>query len=222
MARRTRPTKILPDRPELPARFDRAPAAAEPGALWDGVEAGPNTVFPAELPDLDLRECRFAGADLSGRTLTGFTCRDTEFVHCDLSGAMLDSATLRRVTLTDCRLTGTVLSGAALNDVRITACRADLVNLRMARAGFLLVEQSMLRGADLYAMTAADSALLDCDLTGSTVTEARLTGMRLHGSTVDDLHGVASLRGARIGADQLVTLGAALLAAHEIAVTERA
>lgn len=219
MAPRARPPKILPDPPDLPVRVDSAPAAVEPAALWDGVEAGPDTGFPDELPDLDLRECRFVGVDLSGRTLSGFTCRDTEFVHCDLSGAMLDSATLRRVTFTDCRLTGTVLSGAALRDVRITDCRADLVNLRMARAGFLLVETSMLRGADLSSLAATDSALLDCDLTGATVLDARLTGLRLHGSVVDDLRGVASLRGARIGAEQLVPLGAALLAAHDIAVT---
>lgn len=53
----------------------------------------------------------------------------------------------------------------------------------------------MLRGADRYAMTADDSALPHCDLTGATVTDARLTGC---------------VRAAWIGADQLVTLGAAL------------
>lgn len=110
---------------------------------------------------------------------------------------------------------------ATLADVRITECGADLRNLRMARAAFLLIEHSVLRGADLYSTTAADSALLDCDLTGATVDDARLPGLRLHGSNVDDLCGVASLRGARIGADQLVPLGAALLAAHDIAVSDR-
>jgi hypothetical protein len=41
----------------------------------------------------------------------------------------------------------------------------------------------------------------------------------LHGSTVGAVRGAASLRGARIGADQVVPLGAALLAELDITVT---
>jgi len=166
-----------------------------------------------------LQESRWVGADLSGRRLAGLQCRDTEFVGCNLSGAVLEDASLTRVAFTGCRLTGVVLSGAALRDVRITEGRADLALLRMAKARHLWIEDTSLRGADLYAFEGADCAFLGCDLTDAALGDARLPGVLLHGSTVDAVRGAESLRGARIGADQVVPLGAALLAALDITVT---
>jgi uncharacterized protein YjbI with pentapeptide repeats len=212
--------KTLPDPPETPPRREPAPAV-EPGALWDGVEVGAEPAFPPLVAGLDVRESRFAGADLSGRRLPGLSLRDTAFDRCDLSGAVLDGAVLDRVTFTGCRLTGVVLSGTTLRDVRITDCRADLANLRMARARFLLVEDSVLRGVDLHEFAGTHVALLDCDLTGADLDRAALAGARLHGSTLDDVRGATSLRGARIGPEQQVVVGAALLTALGIQVTDR-
>ena len=76
-----------------------------------------------------------------------------------------------------------------------------------------------LRGADLYAFEGADCAFLGCDLTDAALGDARVPGVLLHGSTVDAVRGAESLRGARIGADQVVPLGAALQAALDITVS---
>ncbi|MFR9802303.1 pentapeptide repeat-containing protein [Pseudonocardia sp. RS010] len=220
-ARTSRPTKAGPDRPDLPTSFDQAPAALDPGAFWDGVEAGPGTEVPEHVPDLRLHECRLSGLDLAGRTLSGLHCRDTEFHRCDLSGAVLDDAVFTRVTFTDCRFTGAVLDGAGLNDVRISGCRADLARLRMATGTFLHVEDTSLRGADLYRFTARDCAFLRCDLGEASLEDARLAGTDLHGSTVDGLRGPLALRGCRIGPEQLVPVGALLLAALGVEITDR-
>ncbi len=214
-------TKTRPDRPDLPPGFDPAPAVLEPGAVWDGVEAGEELDAPGVVPDLDLRECRFTGVDLSGRSFPGLHVRDAVFTRCDLSGAVLDRAVLERVVFDGCRLTGTVLSGATLRDVRLTGCRADLLALRMASAKFLLAEDTGLRGADLHEFTGTDVALLGCDLTGADLDRAGLAGAHLHGSVLDDVSGALSLRGARIDADQQIALGAALLAALDVRVTDR-
>ncbi len=211
---------MLPDPPEAPPHWDPAPAAVESGAVWDGVEAGAETTVPEHVADLDVRESRWVDADLSGRRFTGLRCRDTRFEHCDLSGAVLDEAALRRVTFTNCRLTGIVLSGATLDDVRISDCRADLASLRMARATYLLVENTVLRGADFLELTGTGCAILDCDLTGASFADARLTGLRLHRSVLDDVGGALALRGARISPDQLVPMGAALAAALDIQVSD--
>jgi len=216
----SRPAKTHPYPPDLPPRYDPAPEALESGDRWDGVSAGPEVRVAGHVAGLQLQETRWDGADLSGRRLGGLRSRDSLFVRCDLSGAMLDGAALERVAFVDCRLTGLVLSGADLVDVLVTDGSADLLNLRMARARHLLVENTSLRGADLYAFAGTDCALLGCDLTGATFDEARLTRLRLHGSTLEDVRGVLALRGARIGRDQMVPLGAALLAALEISVTE--
>ena len=49
---------------------------------------------------------------------------------------------------------------------------------------------------------------------------ARLPGVLLHGSTLDAVRDAAALRGARISADQVVPLGAAILATLDIAVVD--
>ena len=219
-ARRTRGTKLLPDPPGTPPRWDPAPAVAEDEAVWDGVRAGVEVEVPPRVADLDLRECVWTGADLSGRELTGFRARDTRFEHCDLSGAVLDDAVLRRVTFTDCRLTGASFAGARLDDVRITDSSADLTGFRMASATYLLVENTTLHAADFYSFTASGCAFLGCDLGEASFHEARMAGTRLHGCTVDDVRGVRSLRGARIGADQMIALGATLLGELDIRVTD--
>ena len=216
---RTKSTKTTPDRPDLPRSFDPAPFP-EDGDLWDGVEAGPDTEFPEHVADLRLHECRLRGAHLAGRTFSGLHCRDTEFVQCDLSGAMLDDAVFTRVTFTDCRFTGAELNGAGLNDVRLDGCRADLVRLRMAKGTFLHVEDTVLRGADLYRFTAQDCAFLRCDLTDAVLEDARLAGTNLHGSTLESVRGPLALRGTRIGPDQLVAVGAMLLAAMGVEITD--
>ena len=214
-------TRTRPDRPDLPPGLDPAPDVLDPGAVWDGVQAGEELDAPRVVPDLEVRECRFTGVDLSGRSFPGLHVRDTVFTRCDLSGAVLDRAVLERVVFDGCRLTGTVLSGATLRDVHLTACRADLLALRMATATFLLAEDTGLRGADLHEFTGTAVALLGCDLTGADLDRAALAGAHLHGSVLDDVQGALSLRGARIDAEQQIALGSALLAALDVRVTER-
>jgi uncharacterized protein YjbI with pentapeptide repeats len=203
----------------VPDERDPAPGAVESGAHWDCVEAGADVRAPEHVTGLTVQESRWVGGSLTGTRFTGLQCRDTEFVHCDLSGAVLDSAVLTRVTFTDCRLTGTVLDGAHLADVRISGCTADLMSLRMARARYLLVENTGLHGADLYEFDGEHCAFLGCDLGEASFEAARLAETDLHGSTVDDVRGALSLRGARVSPDQIVPLAATLLDALGIQVT---
>jgi len=217
MARRA--TKTRPDPPDLAPRRDPAPAVLESSALWDGVDAGADVEVPEHVAGVRLRESRWVGADLSGRRLFGLECRDTEFVHCNLSGTVLEDAMLTRVAFVECRLTGVVLSGATLRDVRISDGRADFALLRMATAKHLLVEDTSLRGADFYRFNGTDCAFLGCDLTDTALGDAQLPGVQLHRSTVDAVRGASALRGARIGPDQVIPLGAAILAELDITVS---
>jgi uncharacterized protein YjbI with pentapeptide repeats len=218
---RSRPTKRRPEPPGLPHEFAPAPAAVEGGELWDCVEADAEVRVPERVADLRIQESRWVGGNLAGVRFTGLECRDVEFVHCDLSGARLEEAVLRRVVFTDCRLTGTAFDGAQLTDVRVTDSTADLAGFRMAKARFLLVENTSLHGADFYELDAEHCALLGCDLAEANVDAARLRETDLHGSTVDDIRGVLSLRGARIGPDQIIPLATSLLDALGIQVTEQ-
>jgi hypothetical protein len=218
---RSRPTKRRPEPPGLPDEFAPAPAAVEGGELWDCVEAGAEVRVPERVADLRIQESRWAGGNLAGVRFTGLECRDVEFVHCDLSGARLEEAVLRRVVFTDCRLTGTAFDGAQLTDVRITDSTADLAGFRMAKARFVLVENTSLHGADFYEFDAEHCALLGCDMGEANVDAARLRETDLHGSSVDDIRGVLSLRGARVSPDQIIPLATSLLDALGIQVTEQ-
>jgi hypothetical protein len=218
---RSRPTKRRPEPPDLPDELSPAPAAAEGGELWDGVEAGADIQVPERVADLRIQESRWIGGSLAGVRFTGLECRDVEFAHCDLSGARLEEAALTRVVFTDCRLTGTAFDGAQLTDVRITDSTADLAGFRMTKARFLLVENTSLHGADFYDFDGEHCALLGCDLAEASFDTARLRETDLHGSTVDDVRGALSLRGTRISPDQIVPLASGLLDALGIEVTER-
>lgn len=172
------------------------------------------------LADVVLRESVWSNVDLAGRHLSGFRCRDTRFERCDLSGAVLDSASLTRVTFTECRMTGVVLSATDLQDVRIQDSRADMANLRMARANFLLIDDSSLREAEFYSATLVRSALLGCDLHSANFRDCSMDDVDLHDSTLDDIRGALSLRGANISQAQLVALTPSLLADAGINITQ--
>jgi uncharacterized protein YjbI with pentapeptide repeats len=218
---RSRPAKHRPEPPDLPGEFGPAPDVVEGAELWDCVEAGAEVQAPERVADLRIHESRWVGGRLAGVRFTGLECRDVEFVHCDLSGARLEEAVLTRVAFIDCRLTGTAFDGAQLTDVRITDSTADLAGLRMAKARFLLVENTSLHGADFYEFDGEHCALLGCDLAEATFDAARLRETDLHRSSVDDVRGVLSLRGTRISPDQIVPLATGLLDALGIQVTER-
>jgi uncharacterized protein YjbI with pentapeptide repeats len=218
---RSRPVKRRPEPPDRPDELDPPPEVVEGGAVWDCVEAGPEVRFPERVADLRVQESRFNGSRLAGVRFTGLECRDTEFVNCDLSGAVLTEAVLTRVVFTDCRLTGTAFDGAQLTDVRVSDSAADLAGFRMARGRFLLIENTGLHGADLYEFDGEHCAFLGCDLVEANLDSARLRETDLHGSDLDDVRGALSLRGTRIGPDQIVPLASSLLSALGIQVTDR-
>ncbi len=213
MTRRVANRSAAPTTPRLPGQLESAPERLEARDSWFGVRAEAGLDVAAAVPDLELIETVFVGCDLSGRSLTGLQARDVVFDGCDLSGAVLDGARLDRAAFVGCRLSGAALSGTRLTDVTVEDCAATLLNLRAAQAERLYLRRTRLAEADLGGATLTDSAILDCDLTGVVVRGVTAPGLALHGSSLDGLVGADSLRAARIGEDQLVPMGAALVAA---------
>jgi uncharacterized protein YjbI with pentapeptide repeats len=221
MAARSR-RRTSPEAPNLPDEF--ADAAAEfADNDWDGLVADATLTLPDAVYDLGLTECVWRGVDASGRTFSSLRCRDVVFEHCHFAGAILDSAVLTRVRFVECRLTGVVLSGAELNDVVIEGGVANLANFRSSTSSFLWVSGTSLKEADFYQARLRKSALLDADLTSASFDSASLDDLSLHGSRVDSLHGTSALTGGHVHIDpeQLVTLGAAVLAEMGVRVTGR-
>lgn len=215
----TRRPSGYPSPPDLPPEFDEAPASLQSRALWDCVEAGESVDVAAHVADVQLRECLWHKADLVGRRLSGLRATDVRFVGCDLSGALLEECRLTRVSFESCRLAGAVLSGAHLEDVHLLDCSADLIVLRMAHVSRSAAERCSLRGADLYQAELREVRLVDSDLSRTSFEGMAADGLRLNGSTVEEIIGARSLGGAHIDADQVVPIGAALVAELGLRIT---
>ncbi|MGI8680019.1 MAG: pentapeptide repeat-containing protein [Jatrophihabitans sp.] len=207
-----RTRRIMPQRPNIAAELEGAPPTLAHRESWDGRHAGPGLRVDGTVADAELIGSRFTGIDFTSRTLTGLRARDVVFDTCDLSGAVLDGAAFDRVVFTGCRLTGTMLTATRLRDVIIEDSTANLGNFRAAQADYLFIERTVLTESDFYTARLRDSAILDCDLTGANVTDLHPERLSLHGSTLDGLVGVTALAGSRIDADQVIPLGAALVA----------
>lgn len=211
----------MPRLPALPADLPDAPPGLAAGDSWEGVRAGPELDVDAMADDVELVGCAVTGVDLTARSLIGFRARDVVFENCDLSGAVLDRAQLDRVVFRGCRLTGTMLTAARLQDVVIEDCVATLANFRATRASLLFVRRTSLVEADFYTAALTDCAILDCDLSRATVRDLRAERLHLHGSTLDHLVGATSLRGAFIDDEQVIALGAAVLADVGVSIGDR-
>ena len=220
MARRRPRRTNQPQPPECPEEYAAAPTGVSDGAVWDCVEADGRTAVDSRVTDWKVQECRLTGLDLAGRTVETFRCRDTHFVRCDLSSAVLDGAHLERVVFTECRLTGTVLSRAQLGDVRIRECTADMLDLRESRGFRLLVEDTQLRAADLTEFEMVDGAIVRSNLSRAILHDARLRRVRLHGSDLSGVRNPLALGGCVIGSEQQVVVGALVLGALDITITD--
>lgn len=220
--RRTR-QRMVPDPPNLPDELGSAATDFSSIQEWDGLVADSALALPDVVHDLTMTECVWTGVEATSRTFTNLQCRDVVFEQCHFAGAILDSSVLTRVRFVECRLTGVVLSGAHLSDVVIDGGVADLANFRSSVSSFLWVIRTPMKEADFYGARLHRSALLDSDLSSASFESASVEHLSLHGSVLDSLSGTRALSGGHVGVEpnQLVPLGAAVLAEMGVRVTDR-
>jgi uncharacterized protein YjbI with pentapeptide repeats len=154
--------------------------------------------------DLDLREARLAGLDLSDAhlsdaDLSGADLDGTQLRNAVITGADLRDADMSRADLRNADLTGALLSGADLSD-------ADLDPIYLTRAD--------LSGADL-----SGAALAGSDLSGANLSGVDLSRADLHGVDLTDVDlGGADLSGADL-TDAFVTHPGADLSGTDLSDT---
>lgn len=192
------------------------------------------------LPEVEgsVRECRLAGWDaagggfdlvellgvhVDGGSLANSAWRrpvwaDVELVDADLANAVLTDARWTRVALGRCRATGADLAAAVVTDATLTDCALDLTNLRFAALTRVVFSGCRLGGADFAGARLTDVWFDRCDLTGATFTQATTTRVRFTASRLEDVRGVASLRGSTIEPRDLLDLASLLADAMGIEV----
>jgi uncharacterized protein YjbI with pentapeptide repeats len=160
------------------------------------------------------------GADLAETRRSPLTLVDSVLRRCDLSAAVWQGVTLRQVELLDCRALGLRLSVDLGQDVYVEGGRFDSATLRISRVRGLVVfdgctfSEAMV-GGDLSAVV-----FTGCTFDGAEFAATAAEGCDLRGSRLGGARGLATLRGARVTADQTVTIAPRL--ATELGLTVEA
>jgi uncharacterized protein YjbI with pentapeptide repeats len=156
------------------------------------------TLAGARLPELHLRGCVVAGADLAN-------------VHA-LRGALHECA------FENVRLTGALLTEASIRDVELAGCRADLVSFAAATLDRVVISDCDLREATFDEARLRDVRFERCDLSGTSFSSARLQRVELVDCDLTRTRSVADLRGAAMPWSDIVANAGALAQAAGIGV----
>lgn len=170
--------------------------------------------------DGDAIGLRVVDARHAGEAFARSRLVDVELVRCDLSGCDFSESVWHRVTLVDCRASGVDLSQTKLRDLTFTGCRLDDANLRLAQLQRVRFEDSRLAGAEFAGGHLDEVSFGGSDLTRADFSAATCATVDLRTARLDGLEGIAALKGATIGFDQLVGLAPALAIALGLTIGE--
>ncbi|MBL7500427.1 pentapeptide repeat-containing protein [Frankia sp. CNm7] len=206
----------------------------------------PTSLGVATSPEHDLYdEAAFRRLDFTDIDLGGQAADAVEFEECGLRRVSLAGVALERARFTDClvegsdwanlraaksdmqrvrlaavRLTGVHWLGGVLRDVTFSECRMDMATLRFTSFKDVAFVGCNLTRADFTNADLRGAQFTDCDLSGAQFTQADCAGTRFIRCELAGIGGAASLRGATIGAADLVALTYALAAALDITIEE--
>lgn len=175
------------------------------------------------MPDRDARlvdveECEFTRADLSGCTLAKATFADCRFVGSDLANLGATGSSLIRCDLRGLRTTGFRWIDGTLRDVLFSECKLDLTAFRFTSFTQVRFVGCNLTQADFTNADLRGVQFVDCDLSAAQFSHADLRGARLQNCVLDGISSVASLRGAVIDPQDLIALTFALANALGIVI----
>lgn len=185
---------------DLPYAFDEEIALK-------GFRFSSDTLIHADLPRLDLSDCKFERCRMTENELRGIAADNIVFRDCDLTACRFDGGFFRQAVFIGCRMTGAVFQDCGfkevlfedcmLNFARFSGCRLDHAIFRQCR-----MEQAVFSGAAL-----TKTALEDCTLTGADFMHAKLKGMDFTRSQIGGAYfNVPDLKGVTFNPDQAVML----------------
>jgi uncharacterized protein YjbI with pentapeptide repeats len=168
---------------------------------WDAEPAG---ALPATLDTLE--DLRLAGADLAGVRARGITLRDCELRDPSLANLAGREGRMLRTLVTGSRATGLDWSEGSLQDVVFRDCHLGLASFHFAGLQRVVFERCVLTEADFGETRCESVRFADCDLTRASFEKASFRRSELRGCTLEELQGVAGLRGAALGWSDVVAL----------------
>lgn len=198
-----------------PATLDAGPNELGQGGDHEGLLFAGTHLTDVAAPRSRFDECLLDGVVAEGGTWRGSSLRDVEWRDGRVVGLDLSATEWLDVTVTGAVFAGVEAYDADLRRVTFRGCKLDGVNLRGATLRQVVFDGCLLRDIDL-----GGAELIDVAFPGSAVRDARLERARLsrtdlRGTTeLEIVAGVGSLGGATVTSAQLMAL--APLLAHDL------
>lgn len=150
--------------------------------LWQNLRFDAQEAEDVAFEQLDVRSGSFQEAELPLLQIADCRFDTTDFANCSLGKAYL-----RRVELLGCRLLGLKLTDADLEDVLFSRCNARLLRCWTSSAKSLRFEHCALQEASFDSSNLAGAVFYHCDLSGADFRNAKLRGADLRGSTLSGI-----------------------------------
>lgn len=190
----------------VPAALTDAQQDLEPEAALHALAFSGSDLSGREAEAVELAQCRFRGADLSGSVLAQLTMTDCLVQTSNWANVRSDGAALRRVIFEESRMTGFAVTDGKLGDVTFAQCRLDLSGWRFTGFDSVRFTGCNLTGADFTNADLRGARFTGCDLTGAQFHHATMDGARFRRCELDGIAGITSWRGAIVHPDDLLAL----------------
>ena len=204
---------VPPDTIVLPDLVPFEGAALEPEGDYDGLEFADLDLGEQAAENARFRDCRFERCRLDGFAMPRSRVLDCLLVDTHASAVDATESTWRDSIVSGGRIGAFTASGAVWAGIRMRGTKLNFVDLTTARLTDVVFESCVVGELDVGDAQLHAVRFVDCTIDDLNVDGARLTRVDLSRATLRVVRGIASLRGATVGRDQLLEL-APLLADH--------
>lgn len=205
-----RSTASEAEKPRLPQSLKPLDPAPEPadfdGASWYQVCLESVDLAGAQVEEAEIEQCRLTRVGLARAEIRHLTIVDSVIDHGDWANAVFEQCGLRRVQLKENRMTGLSFIDGMVRDVEFRDSKLDLTNWRANTFTSVHFAQCDLSRADFAGADVRGVVFTECQLSGAQFSNAKASGARFLDCELAGIGGIASLAGATIRSDDLLTL----------------